>query len=386
MQNKFFLVITIFMLFLPAAHAKSNDANIQAALNTHHTTYKDQEYFSGIALAVYQPNHPIKSYYVGHVSHEPNSEKISGQTLFEIGSITKSFTAALLLQLEKENKLHLTDTLKIWQPNYPKWSSISLASLLNMTSGLPNYSDAPLLNGDVYKDIQRVWTQEELLSYVYPPAEFTPALRAGYFYTNTGYILAERIIEKITGRSFKHEIETRLFQAAELHDSFYPIPNMTPDVIARLAHGYAYNPYTNPEMLGRDMQLNSMTWAGAAGAIISTPADVIRWTKALFIDNKILDAAQKAKLKSLVSTTTGKPLKQTSPQEPRGFGLGVSQGYDKKFGKFWFYEGETEGFRALFMYVPVNGIIISAIFNSAVNGENDHAGELMNKIYSILTL
>lgn len=83
----------------------------------------------------------------------------------------------------------------------------------------------------------------------------------------------------------------------------------------------------------------------------------------------------------MVSTKTGEPIKTTSKEEPRGFGLGVIQSYAPNIRRYWFYEGETIGYRSFYMYVPKNKIFISALFNSATNGENDHGGKLMVALY-----
>lgn len=384
MINKFFCYI--FFLFLPAVavNAKFDDDQVSAILNAHYAAYHDKEYFSGIALSVYAPGQAIKSYYTGKVSHEEGSKNIDAYTLFEIGSITKSFTAAIVLQLEKENKLHLTDTVEKGFPEYSKWSMLTIKSLLNMTSGLPNYTDAPLMNAEQFYHPEKLWTDKDLLQFVYPKEAFSPPLKSGYAYTNTGYILTAMMIEKATQHSFKTEIEYRLIQVAKLENTFYPLPAMDKNILSRLAHGYGYNQYANPESVGEDVQKSNLSWAGAAGAVVSNSSDVIKWIKALFIDHKILDEKQKHDMMQLVSTATGKPIDKSSEKSPHSFGLGVTQGYDKDMGEFWFYEGETEGFRALYMYVPSNGIIISSMFNSAVNSENDHAGELMKKIYALI--
>jgi D-alanyl-D-alanine carboxypeptidase len=383
MQTKLFLSIAVLMLPIANCHAKTFDEKANDVLASHYTAYKDKEYFSGIALSVYKPKQPIKNYYIGKTSHDSKSANIDSQTLFNIGSITKSFTAAILLQLEKENKLKMTDTLDHWLPDYAKWGKVTIHHMLDMTSGLPNYSDSPLMNAEEFKDMQRQWTKDELIAFVYPPKDFSPPLRGGYNYTNTGYVLCDFIIEKATQHSLKEEMQNRLFHVAKLENTFYPIPAASASLNARLASGYGFNPYSNPEIVGRDMKLTSLTWAGAAGAIVSNATDVVKWTQALFVEDKILDKEQKRKLMQLVSTANGQPITATSEKNPRGFGLGVSQGYDKKMGQFWFYEGQTEGYRALFMYVPSTGIIVAAIFNSAVNGENDHASELVSKVYEI---
>src|SRR5665213_146580 len=122
-RMKYRIIGNMLGLLLPLiAHAEQP----QDILNKHYQTYKDQEYFSGVALSIYTPKTSIANYYAGTESHEPNSKPISATSLFQIGSITKSFTAAIVLQLEKEKKLTLDSPLKTWLPSYDKWSTISI--------------------------------------------------------------------------------------------------------------------------------------------------------------------------------------------------------------------------------------------------------------------
>ena len=381
----------ILLLSISTVYAKDSisslDTEINQAFSAHFKKYKQLEYFSGAELSIYLPNQPIKNYYLGQVTQDKASKKVSSETLFQIGSITKSFTAALILQLEKEGKLNLDDTLRIWLPQYPKWSTVTIKTLLNMSSGLPNYSDTPAMNVQVANNLSHQWSKEELINYVYPASSFSPPLKSGYFYTNTGYILADLISEKATHHNFQNELVNRTIQPADLHNTFYPVPTMENTIHDRMAHGYNYNQYDNPVLVGKDIYDNDLSWAGAAGAIVSNSEDVIKWVKALFIDNTILDAMQKQKLQSLISLQTGKPIKQTNKNDPRGFGLGVVQAFDDHdplLKQYWFYQGETLGFRAVYFYNPCNGIMISSIFNSSTNSENDHIGELMKKINKII--
>ncbi len=377
------VVLMILTAFYISYRYTSLDNNAESILNSHFKKYHDQEYFSGIALSVYQPGQEIKNYYIGKDAHDNTGKNIDANTLFEIGSITKSFTSAIILQLEKEKKLVLSDTLDKWLPEYSKWSTINIQALLNMTSGLPNYTDAPLLNAGMYLYPSRVYTNKDLINFVYPAGELSPPLKHGYEYTNTGYILASMIIEKITQHSLQTEIENRLIKTVPLTNTFYPVPDANKNISNRLARGYGFNPYTNPEQVGKDTSKVSLSWAAGAGAMISNSSDIIKWVRALFVEQTILDQTQKNHLMQMVSTTNGKPVTTVSNTERTAFALGVTQGYEKEIGKYWFYEGQTEGFRALYMYVPANGIIISSIFNSSVNTENDHAGELMKAVYQM---
>lgn len=355
----------------------------QNLLDEHVAKYKSQEYFSGATLSVYIPDQPIENYYAGRISHHTDSQRVSDTTLFEIGSITKSFTAATLIQLDSEKKIHLHDPIKLYLPLYSKWGSIQINQLLNMTSNLPNYSDTPLWNSEAFKHPQHIWTSEELINFVYPRGNLNPPLTSGYFYSNTGYILADIIVENVTGHSFSQELTTRTIRAANLQNTFYAVPTINADIKSRMAHGYNYNQYDNPALVGKDISNNNLSWAAAAGGIVSTSEDIVKWVKALFTENIVLNKQQKHTLTQMISTKSGKPISQTTATDPEGFALGIAQAYsdDKTLNHFWFYEGETLGFRALYMYVPCNHVIIASIFNSATNHENDHAKELMINTY-----
>jgi D-alanyl-D-alanine carboxypeptidase len=359
------------------------DDQVQQALAAHFKHYKDMEYFSGAAVSIYIPQQSIKNYYIGHVSHDLKSPLVSNKTLFQIGSITQSFTAAIVLRLEKAEKLKLTDSLQQWLPQYKKWPGLSIIQLLNMTSGLPNYADMPLLNAQLYYNPSRVWTNQELINFAYPQGKFLPPLKSGYFYTNTGYVLAALIVEKAGKTTFDSEIN-RIIRLADLKNTTYVLQEPPPAMHAWLAHGYSYNQYDNAANVGRDIYDSNLSWAAAAGGLIANSEDIVKWVKALFMDNKILDQTLKNKLMSLISVADGKPLRQVTEDNPRAFGLGVAQNFDAVSGRYWFYEGKTLGFRALYLYQPCNGVIISAVFNSATHDENDHAGLLIQRIYQLI--
>jgi len=365
---------------------QSFDTKIQENLERHIKKYASLEYFSGAGLSLSIPDQGIKNFYAGTVSHTANSKKIDKDTLFQIGSITKSFTAAIMLQLEKEKKLKLDDLLNAWLPEYQKWSDIKLETLLNMSSGLPNYSDTPLWNTEVYKNPGQIWSNEKLIEFVYPQNDFNPPIKSGYFYSNTGYILAEMIIKKITENTFKDELVNRIFKNAKLENTFYPVPSISTKTSQRIASGYNYNQYENPALLGQDISKFNLSWAASAGGLVSNTEDITKWVKALFIDNQVLDKNQQKKLKRMISTETGKAINQVSETNTKGVGLGVIQSWspDPAIKRFWYYQGETLGFRALYMYTPCNQVIISTIFNSATNAENDHAKELMLATYKLI--
>ena len=384
-RSIFFSVVGLLGLSLPVQAQTDLDSQIQQVLNQHYQTYRDREYFSAIQSSIQIGDQPVRTYVVGQTSRDAKGEPINSQTLFNLGSITKSFTAALALQAEKAGKVDLEADFTEYLPEYKKWSGISLTRLLNMTSGLPNYSDTATVNYLMAQDLTRFWTESELISTVYPQnVDPAPPLKSGYFYSNTAYILSGMILEKQYQQPLKTLLENYIFKSHSLHNTFYPVPDYPEAVKQRLVHGYNYNNYDSPELTGQDVTTNNLSWAGAAGAIVANSEDLVKWIRLLFVENELLDAKQKAKLQQIASIKTGKAIAETTAEDNRGFGLGVVQGYDSGLGRYWFYEGETLGYRAVYFYLPCQKMIVTTLVNSSVADSNDHAGQLTKEIYQVM--
>ncbi len=357
-------------------------ASLDHLMQTHLEQYAELEHFSAIQVSI-KAGDRIEHYAVGKRSRMPGSENLSSSDLFEIGSITKSFTSVLAVLAQSEEQLQLDGKLRDYLNNYPNWGDIKLVDLLNMSTGIPNYSESPTMNYVFSADLQRYWATADLVALVYPQKN-NPPRKPGYFYSNTGYVLMDMILTKLKQKPFSEQLSETILKPLKLNNMYYPVPNFPKHIFDRMVHGYSYNIYDNPELLGEDVTENNLSWAGAAGALVSNSEDVLHWIEALFIHDQLLSKEQKSTLQKLVSTTTGEPIERTNEKNPRGFSLGLIQAYDKSLGRYWYYEGQTIGYRALYMYVPCNQVIVVALFNSATNGENDHAGDLVNKLYKQL--
>lgn len=351
---------------------------VDKLINTHLQKYAQQELFSAIQVSIRTKN-GIKNYAAGTHSLTDKSP-ISTRDLFDIGSITKSFTAVLAVLAESEGKLDLQKPLSAYLQDYPHWENLTLRSLLDMSTGIPNYSDSPSLNYFMSKNLKQYWSQSDLIKIVYPK-EHNPPLKPGYFYSNTGYVLMDMILSKIYNSNYETLLKSKILTPLKLDNSFYAVPTYPNNVLQRLVRGYSYNIYDNPELLGQDVTENNLSWAGAAGALVANTEDVAHWIEHLFIDDQLLNSTQKKSMQRLISLANGKPIQAISKQDPRGFGLGIVQVYDKELGSFWFYEGKTLGYRAFYIYVPCDQTIITAFFNSATNSENDHGHELLLALY-----
>lgn len=306
------------------------------------------------------------------------SEPVRPSSVWQIGSNTKAFTSVLLLQLEAEGRLTIEDTVGQWLPQYPQWQDVTIRRLLNMTSGIPTYDDQPAFEEDYVADPLTDFSAEQLVDYAMAG---TPT--SGYSYSNTNYVLAEMIIERATGHSYRHQLEQRIIEPLCLRDMYYREHLYPPAVTQREPAAYFFDDRDSglAALVGRDVSRDTLSWARGAGGIISTTSDMTRWERAMY-SGRLLPHEQQAELTSLVSTQTGEPIEQTSPTDPGGFGLGVAQLTAEPIGTFWFYEGETLGFRTLHAYLPESGAIIAIGLNS--HPADDQIGPLAASVYETL--
>jgi D-alanyl-D-alanine carboxypeptidase len=288
------------------------------------------------------------------------SEPVAPSSVWQIGSNTKAFTSVLLLQLEAEDRVSIDDTLGRWLPEYPQWRDVPIRRLLNMTSGIATFDQQPAFQQDYAADPQTRFSAEQLVGYV----TGAPST-VGYSYSNTNYILAEMIIERVAGRSYGDLLQERIFEPLCLHDTYYRAHLYPPAVTSREPAGYFFDDQVPgwSGLVGRDASRDTLSWGRAAGGIMSTTSDLTLWERALYAV-RLLPPRQQAELTSLVSTATGQPIEQTSLVDPSGYGLGVAQQTGEPIGTFWLYEGSTVGFRVLHVYLPESGLVLALGLNS----------------------
>lgn len=382
-----------FMLaaMLPASvQAAQLDAGLRSGLQSDLSSYlaarAKPEHISAISLSISLPGKASNiNLAVGRTQYGGAGRPVTADTLYQIGSITKSFTAATILQLEAEGKLNIDQTVGAWLPQYPAWKGITIRRLMNMTSDIPTYDDVRSMLSTYAAQPTRDWTAEELVAVVYP--KLTP--NAGWLYSNTAYILTEMIVERASGHAYAGEIRRRFLNnpSVGLTSTYYQ-PSLYPAPITdRMTSGYFFS--TDADNAGleplfeKDMHQLSLSWAQGAGGIVSTPADVTRWCRALY-EGPILAPKQRAEMMTLVSQSTAKPIRTTTPQEPRGFGLGVGAMLLPKMGRVWFYEGMTLGYRMTYVYLPKQNVVLAVGLNSQPNKKEDRVGQLMTAVYNRL--
>jgi D-alanyl-D-alanine carboxypeptidase len=388
-------IATVLLAAPPTRAETSMTARVQAALTAWVAERAAPEKITGVAayISFGDPGPAIEAF-AGKVGADPQDPPVRQSTLFQMGSTSKSFAVAVILQLEAAGELSLDDTVGKWLPQYPAWKDVSIRRLLNMTSGIPNYSETETLAREWINEPTRDLSAAELVRIVYPTGRNHLPPSHGYYYSNTNYILAGMIAAKAAGRSYRDLVHQMVIDAFGLESTFYESGTYPAAVMERLAHGYFDNPacadyqpgckrsWTLP-LMGRDVRGMSTSWAQAAGGAIANARDVNRWMRAVF-EGHVVPPKQQAEWISLVSTKTGEPIANVSADNPRGFSLGLSKAILGPLGARWFYQGETLGYRTLYVWFEKQNLMITLQTNSQPAPDADKLNALVGTLYQIV--
>lgn len=334
------------------------------------------EHISGVSLTVTYPGHRPEIDLAAGTTTYSGDTPLSPYDSWQIGSNTKAFTSVMILQLEAEGRLSIDDTLGKWLPQYPAWSAITIRRLLDMTSGIPEYTAQPAFVAAVEADPNTVFTAGRLVSYVYG----LPLGGAVYAYSNTNYILAQMIIERASHDTYADQLTKRIIVPLRLSHTCYAPYTCPASTAARMPTGYFFMAAGSP-VQGMPVPALNLTFAQGAGAIVASLPDMATWDRALYRGD-LLPPRQQHELESLISITTSQPITSTTLTDPEGYGLGVAQVTTGLTGTAWFYEGQTYGFRALHLYLPRSRVLIAVATNSAV--ADDQLSALIFTVYQTL--
>jgi CubicO group peptidase (beta-lactamase class C family) len=255
---------------------------------------------AGLSVAVVkgQDTLVMKGYGLADVE---NDVPATASTVYRIGSITKQFTSAAVMQLVEQGKVNLDDDLTKYFPNFPTHGQrILVRHLLNHTSGIPSYTDIPGFGRVITLDLPH----DSLLAMVGRDSlMFAPG--SGFYYNNSGYYMLGVLIEKVTGQKYGDYLTQQLFEPLGLHSTYYCA---TAPLIKHRAQGYATEKGKLVNASYIDMGLPF-----AAGSLCSTVGDLVKWEHALF-SGKVVSATSLAQMTTPAKLTSNRPM-------PYGFGL-----------------------------------------------------------------
>ena len=276
-MKKFILSVLILFLFI-----NSNAQDRAQKIDELVSKYAEIGVFNGSVLVGENGNVFFEKGY-GYADREQKLQN-TPETKFRIASLTKQFTAMLIMQLVEQGKIKLDAKLSDYLTYYRKdnGDKITIHNLLTHTSGVPNYTSTEFMENHLTKSIS---AKDLILTYGNGDLEFEPG--SEYKYSNTGYVMLGAVIEKVTGKTYETVLQENILTPLEMTNS-----------------GYEHNDakMTN-QAIGYDNAFGSvavskyidMTIPFSAGAMYSTIEDMYKWDRALYT-GKLLSAEMKAKM------------------------------------------------------------------------------------------
>lgn len=299
------------------------------------------------------------------------AQPVSTKDHFRVGSVTKTMTATVILQLVQEGRLALDDPVSDYVVSVPDGDTITIGQLLDMRSGLYSYTEDPGWSNAVEVEPHRVWTPQELLDIAFAyPADFAPG--SSWHYTNTNYILLGLIMEQVTGQTASEVFEQRLFAPLHMDDTVLPALE-DPSIPVPFVHGYHYGSFDQAlpaeqqaqaaagTLLPEDVSDINPSWGWTAGSVISTPDDLVVWADALVSGTLLDPATQQLRLDSIRSL---------GPDYPQAEGL-YEYGYGiDRTGAYYGHGGQITGYNTAMSRNPDTDttVIVVAALTLAPNG------------------
>ena len=319
-----FLAILILVLAAGPAAAATLD---RAALHDQIAAALKARGLVGLNAAVVENGATVLAEGFGTRSLQ-TGEPVTPDTMFAIGSITKQFTAACVLLLAEDGKLAVTDKVAKYYPDLTRAADITLLDLMNHVSGYPDYYPLDFVDRPMARPTP---SDEVIRRFGTRPLDFEPGSR--YSYSNTGYLILGRVVEKVSGESYEGFLARRILKPLGLARTSYEPDPASPGCAQGHMSFWLGEPMAVP--------LEGKGWVAAAGALFSTPADLAAWDLAL-IGGRVL------KPESFKLMTSPRRLNDGSLSN---YGCGLAVG-ERDGMVVLSHSGAVNGFYALNVVVP----------------------------------
>lgn len=275
------------------------------------------------------------------------STRVTAETVFEIGSITKTFTGALAVRLWESGTLALDDTVSRWLPDLPEADRMTVRQLLRHTSGLYDaFTDSAFMPA-ILRAPWRAWTAAEVLA-IGGAADFPPG--GGWHYSSSGYVAAGAIMERVTGRPLPELLREHFVIPLGLSRTYYGAHDAVP---APRAHGY-YDVNDDGRLDDLSLLMPStalLSAAGPAGAVLASSPDLAVWLRAL-VSGRVLSDSGRSALLEFVDRPDG-----------HHYGLGVLRVVLDGVVLLG-HRGNTAGFSAAAWHAPDANITVVVLTNA----------------------
>ncbi len=284
-------------------------------------------------------------------------------TIFRIGSITKQFTAAMLLILVDRGQLSLSDPIAKYFPDFPKAEGITVRHLLDHTSGIHGYTDKAFWEATSPLGLRawRAQSTEDMVNFIARQDSLTDfPVGTDYRYNNSAYVMAGAIVEKVTGKPYAEALDALIAKPLGLTDTAYDDERA---IVPHRAKGYQIR----DGKLAYPMPL-SVSVAAGGGAMRSTAADLLRWQEAL-LGGKLLKPESLALMIEPTKLRDGRPTSAVQKPDPDGrppldYGLGIAFG-NRDGRRIIGHGGAINGFNGMLYTYPDDRTAIVMLANTA---------------------
>ena len=328
----------------------------------------------GVSATVILPNGATWTGVAGYADLA-RKRKVTADTPFAAASVTKTFTAAVILRLADQGRLSINDRLARWLPDYPNARRITLRMLLQHTSGLPDFFASGALEAAMLRNRRAEFTPAQVLRYArgshFPPGK-------GFYYSNTNFVLLGLVAERAGGKPWATLVRTELLDPLGLEDIYVQVSEAPPGRAP--AHGYRYFSGATtgrPRDQGDGTKVvpftSVVTAAWSAGGIAATTPDLARWARALYTGEVLSRASTRAMMDVSASTKLN---------ANRSYGLGMSRVVVGGGFVGYGHSGSIGGFRSAIRYFPGERTTVAVMFNRDAYRADDVVGLLMQALYS----
>lgn len=267
---------------------------------------------------------------------EGSKRKLNDETIFELASVSKQFTAMAIVILQKQGKLSYEDKISKYIPELKDYESITIRNLLNHTGGLPDYMELFEEKWDKTKFATNQDIVNEFSKYK-PEARFQPNEK--FEYSNTGYALLGLLIEKASKKSFEEFLKQYIFEPLKMNNTFVYRSRFKPQKVENYALGYALDSSGNKVLtdnFGKTFYTYYLDGIVGDGMVNSTVGDLLIWDRALYT-NKLINRRDKKIIYQSSKTSDGE-------ENPYGFGWFIIE--NEKYGKIINHSGGWAGYTA----------------------------------------
>ena len=292
-----------------------------------------------------------KGYGYRQVANRIQHDKTS---VFQIGSVTKQFTTAIIQKLQAEGKLNVQDAISKYFPQFPRGDSITIEHLMLHTSGIYNYTnDKTFMENEVTKPANR---EKMIATFRDKPASFSPG--TNWQYSNSAYLLLGYIIESVTKKTYEQVVREYIFNPLKMTNSGFDFTHLQ-----RKEKSTGYFTFNEKDTVTSPVVDSSVSFS--AGAIYSTTQDLYRWHQALQ-KNIILTKAQQEKAYTPVKSNYG-------------YGWVIDSLYGKREVT---HGGGIHGFTSDLLRIPSDDICIVLLCNTSSPALHDIAKSIVAILYS----